>query len=445
MARPPLRLIEGGTRGDSLGPALEFAALGAGLTLTMALLGRLPSWFRDLGTFQSLFALAFGFFALAVFRLRRYERLPHAGLAVLAVAIAARLVLLPTAPSLSGDLYRYLWEGRVIVHGGNPYRQSPDDPALAPLRDREVWPRINHRELAAIYPPLSEAGFALVARVSPTVLAFKGWVVLHDLALVVVLLLWSRARGASPVPVVAYAWNPLVLVEYAGSGHNDPVALLWLALALALARDRPVASACALVVGALTKLAPLAALPFLLRRWPWRARVLSVLALGSGLGWFLAQARAPGSGLAAFWGAWANNELAFHYLERLIGSHAAARGVALALLGALVIWAFRKVAAEAAATRLVLRGALLLSPVLHPWYLGWVLALEPLGPAAPWLLLSLTAILNYGVLATPAEGRSFHLPLAWRWVEYGAPLALAALLALRNRRNARRSDTAEET
>jgi len=434
--RPPLRLVEGTPRPLSIAPALEFAAIGAGLALVVVLLGRLPSWFRNLGTFQSLFALAFAFYALALLRIRRYQRLPRAGWAVLAVAIAARLALLPAAPSLSGDLYRYVWEGRVIVHGGNPYRESPDDPRLAPLRDRIIHPNINHRDLATIYPPLAEAGFALVAWISPTVLAFKLWVVLHDLALVGVLLVWTRRLGIGPVPVLAYAWNPLILVEYAGSGHNDPVALVWLVAALALAEERPVLSALALAAGALTKIAPLVALPFLMRGWPWRARVVALALLVPGLAWFLAAARGPASGLHAFWSAWSNNELAFHYLERALGT-SAARGAALALLGALIVWALKNLPAAARATRLSLRGALLLSPVLHPWYMGWVLAFEPLSPSYPWLLLSFTAILNYGVLATPAAGRDFHLPLAWRWAEYGAPLALA-LLAFSARRAAGR-------
>jgi hypothetical protein len=436
--RPPLRLIEGDPPRASIAPALEFAALGAGLTLVAALLGRLPSWFHDLGRFQALFALAFAFVALALLRIRRYERLPHAGLAVLAVAVAARLVLLPAAPSLSGDLYRYVWEGRVLLHGGNPYRQSPDDSGLAPLRDRAIYPGINHKELATIYPPLAEAGFALVARLSATVLAFKSWVILHDVALVLVLLAWAKRKGASPVLVVAYAWNPLVLVEYAGSGHNDPVALLWLVVALVLARERPVLSALALAAGALTKLAPLLALPFLMRRWPWRARVTAALLLVAGLGWFLAETRGPASGLNAFWEAWRNNELAFHYLERALGGFAAARTASLAALGVVIAWALVQVPGEAEATRLALRASLLLSPVLHPWYLGWALAFEPLGLSAPWLLLSLTAILNYGVLSTPSEGRDFHLSLAWRWVEYGVPLALAIGIALHQRRGAGR-------
>ena len=77
-----------------------------------------------------------------------------------------------------------------------------------------------------------------------------------------------------------------------------------------------------------------------------------------------------------------------------------------------------------------MRAAFLLSPVAHPWYLGWVLLFEPLAPSAPWLLLSFTAVLSYGLLARPAGGGGFHLPLMWRWVEYGAPLAMAGTLAL---------------
>jgi hypothetical protein len=51
-------------------------------------------------------------------------------------------------------------------------------------------------------------------------------------------------------------------------------------------------------------------------------------------------------------------------------------------------------------------------------------------------LLSWTALLNYGFLATPDAGRAFHPPLAWRWIEYGVPLAtgIAIAIARRSRR-----------
>jgi hypothetical protein len=412
---------------------LEFAGLGLALVLTAVLLCRLPDWLHRLGAFQALFAASFACYAVALLRLRRYEHIRYAARIVAVVAIAARLVLLPAIPSLSGDIFRYVWEGRVIVHGGNPYRQSPADPALASLRENTIYPNVNHPGLATIYPPLAEAGFALVARVAPTVRAMKLWVLLHDVALVLVLLRWARRRGESPARVIAYAWNPLVLVEYAGAGHNDPTALLWLATALMLARERPRWSALALAAGVLTKLAPLAALPFLWRQWPWRARLIATAVLGAGLAWFWAETRVPGSGLTAYWSTWRNNELAFDLLERISGSFTGGRILSVAGIALVAGAAWWRHWHEGRATRTVLRAATLLSPVMHPWYLGWTLMLEPLGPSAAWVLLSFTAVLNYGVLATPAAGGDFHAGLAVRAAEYGVPLLCAMWLAVRAR------------
>jgi hypothetical protein len=259
----------------------------------------------------------------------------------------------------------------------------------------------------------------------------KVWVVLHDLALVTVLVAWLRARGQPAWGAIAYAWNPLVLVEFAGSGHNDPTAMLWLVVALASAEKRPVFSALALSVAALTKLAPLVALPFLLVRWPWRARLTAVTLLAVGLGCFWLETRGANSGLSAYWRSWRNNELAFVYLERLAGGAARARWLAGAIVAAVVFAAVARGRPAWLATRRALRIGVLVAPVAHAWYFAWPLVLEPLAPSAPWLLLSLTAVLSYGVFATPLEGGGFHLGLAWRWVEYGVPLALAVALVLR--------------
>jgi hypothetical protein len=419
--------------GSGLGAAVELAAIGTALTLCMAWLARIPSWYRDLGAFQGLFAVAFALYAVAVLRLERYAALPRAGGVVLIVAFANRILLAPLPPSLSGDLYRYLWEGRVWCAGANPYALPPQAPALAALRDLHVYPFVNHPHLSTIYPPLGEAGFALVAALAPTVLGFKIWVVLHDLALVGVLMAWSAASRGSPAWALVYAWNPLVLVEFAGTGHNDPTAMLGLALALWLRERAPVASGLALAWGTLVKLAPIVALPFLWRSWPWRARLACLAVQVPGLALFAWATRASHSGLAAYWGQWRNNELAFLLAERALGSFGRARVLTLTLVGGVAVWALAKRVATPRATRAVLGTALVTAPVVHPWYAGWVLIFEPLQLSWPWLLLSGLMILNYGLLAAPAEGRGFHPPLSWRLIEYGLPLALALTLGWRRR------------
>ncbi len=422
--------------------ALELLALGTGLVLVMVLLARLPSWRAELGGFQALYAVAFLFYAIAIARAERCRHARYGAGIVFVVAIAARVALLPVTPSLSDDVYRYLWEGRVAARGGDPYRHAPLAAELAALQDARIFPRINHPELATIYPPLSVAGFALVTRLSPTVWAMKVWIVLHDLALVALLLAWMQRRGRSPAAATAYAWCPLAVVEFAGSGHNDPTALVWLVAALMAAERRPSLSALALAAGALTKLAPLAAAPFLVARWPWRARLLGGTLLASGLGWFWVETRGSDSGLTAYWRTWRNNELVFHYLAQWTGNLAGARALASALVAVLVaalLWRGRE---AAVATRATLRAGLLVSPVAHPWYFAWPVALEPIAPTPAWLLLSLTSVLSYGLLAPPLEGGRFHLPLGWRWVEYGVPLLLAGALALWSRRRATPRDGA---
>jgi hypothetical protein len=417
--------------------ALELLAAGTGLVLIFVLMARLGPWTRSLGTFQCLYAIGFIFLALALAR-SGGRNIPRAGLIVFGVAVASRLALLPVVPTLSDDIYRYVWEGRVAAHGHDPWGSSPLDPALAHLREGDIHPRINHPELAAIYPPLAIAGFAAVAALSPTVAAMKCWVVLHDIVLVLLLLAWSRRGRAPPQAVIAYAWNPLVVVEYAGSGHHDPTAIVWLVAALFWAERRPALSALSLAVGALTRLVPLLALPLLLPRWPWRARVLATVPIALGLGWYWSRTRGSDSGLGAYWRVWTNNELAFAGVAGVVGDPALARWIVAGLLALLVAaFALRRVAAGAA-VRNTLRAGFLLSPVAHPWYLGWALALEPLRPSAPWLLLSCTVVLSYGVVTPPAEGSAFHRPFTWRAIEYGVPFALAAVLAVARARRSRR-------
>lgn len=425
---------DAGAAGTSgLGPALEFSALGVTLTLLTAAMARQPAWFRDLGTFQLAYMAAFAVYALAALRLARFAALPRIGLAVFAVAAACRILLAPLPPSLSGDLYRYLWEGRVWLHGGNPYAQPPAAAELAGLRDAAVYPFVNHPGLSTIYPPLAEAGFALVAWLAPTVLAFKIWIALHDLALVAVLLGWAREARGSAAWALLYAWNPLVLVEYSGTGHNDPTAMLGLALAF-LWRDRsPVASALALSWGALVKLAPLAALPFLWRRWPWRARLACLALLVPGLAWFASQTRESYSGLVVYWGRWRNNELLFDWAERALGGFGRARALTLALVSGVALFALWRHWRPERAARGVLSAAIVTSPVVHPWYAGWVLLFQPMSVSWGWLLFSLLLVLNYGTGITPGEGRAYHPPLGVRIVEYGLPALLAAALAWRRR------------
>ena len=209
----------------------------------------------------SLFAAAF---ILYLFAIRSALRAPQDGRLLKLIvwsALLFRALLLPSVPIQEIDIYRYLWDGAVVVQGISPFRYSPEQVSAArasPTADAqlatlarmcdeqpplaEVLRRIHYGELPTIYPPISQAVFAAATLTTPAsapvparVFVIKCWFVVFDmatLALVIYLLrLCQRSVGWS----IAYAWCPLLLKEVANSGHLDAVAVFLTTLAIVLA------------------------------------------------------------------------------------------------------------------------------------------------------------------------------------------------------------------
>ncbi len=181
-------------------------------------------------------------------------------------------VMLLFAPPNSTDVYRYVWDGRVQAHGINPYRYVPADPALAQLRDRDIYPQINRKEYApTIYPPAAQAVYFAVSRLSETVTAMKAAMLAFEALAVWALIQLLAARRLPIVLASLYFLHPLAVWEIAGSGHADGMAAAFLLLALLAAeKGKSFASGAALAAGVLTKYFPLALTPALYRRWDWR-------------------------------------------------------------------------------------------------------------------------------------------------------------------------------
>ena len=186
---------------------------------------------------------------------------------VLGVALVMRVVLIANPMMLSSDIYRYVWDGRVQAAGINPYRFIPADPALTALRDTAIYPNINRRTYArTIYPPAAQAVFAIVGRISQTVIAMKlAMLAFEVIAVLCLLRLLSLARLPAE-RVLIYAWNPLVLWSFACDGHVDAIAVGLLAVALLCRAERRFGAAGAFLAGAvLAKFLPIVVAPAFLR------------------------------------------------------------------------------------------------------------------------------------------------------------------------------------
>ena len=114
-------------------------------------------------------------------------------LIIIAAGLAARLILIPSEPMLEDDYQRYLWDGGVTAAGLSPYALSPRQANAADPQTRigvlaqasgDVIDRIAHAGLRTIYPPVTQAAFALAHKLNPwSLMAWKSVVLVLDSSL----------------------------------------------------------------------------------------------------------------------------------------------------------------------------------------------------------------------------------------------------------------------
>ncbi|MGI8431750.1 MAG: hypothetical protein ACR2MW_05590 [Chthoniobacterales bacterium] len=325
------------------------------------------------------------------------------------VAVLLRLVALPLEPG--DDVWRYQWEGKVHNAGFNPYVLAPDDKRLAPLRPQFAdWVRINHRDYASIYPPGAQLAFAVMDRVGAGALGYKLLLAAVDLAAVVVLL---RLIGGSARHAAAawYAWNPLVVYCFAGAAHFDSLMILpMLAAILCFVKCRSETTATAqwrwAILGAVAmgvaislKLIPALLLPLCvcaLGRRAWALLVSLLIPLLLSLPFGFPQVRIWDS-LGKFVYVARLNDMFWWVIEDTIwpNVHQVNYSYNRSILSAVVIVSLCFWRNWKRGLLWVMGTALILSPVLHPWYLTWILPLAAWRRAVAWQVLSITMFAYY--------------------------------------------------
>jgi hypothetical protein len=354
---------------------------------------------------------------------------------VLLVAVALRAAAFQpaTAPLLSTDLARYAWDARVQAHGINPYRYTPLDRRLRPLRDDTIWPRINLPAWHTIYPPGAEASFLGARTIFGGGLRATTWLFLvAEAATVALLLLALRRLRAPPERVALYAWHPLAVSEIAGNGHVDAlVALAVAALLVAWQARRFSLAGVAVACGALVKFAPALLLAPLARNGRLRFLLPALVLVPLAYAPYLSVGGAVLGSLTRL-----DRELSFGSLApplmELVGrtwTHVVLGSAFALVVGVVALREHDSVERVARSTLLVLGSLLLVQDYLQPWYALALLPLLAIAAAPGWLWLTGALPLLYLF----ADGR---LPVWVRPALFG-PLAAAALLSLaRGRRRA---------
>jgi hypothetical protein len=351
-------------------------------------------------------------------------------LLVFAAAVRIPFVLLP--PAFSGDVWRHRWDGRVLAAGLDPYRFAPSALAGSPLADAG-FAKINHPEVPTVYGPLAEGLLALVA-LSPArgdIRAIKAVGAAFDVSGVAALFVLGASPGAGPLAAFLWAVHPLAVIETAGEGHLDGVAvslLLW-ALVL-LQRSRSGWASVLFAAAGLVKLTPLFSAPAFLRSAGRKGASIAAAIFGVAHLPFLATG-GEFAGLRIYARSWEANGAVYPELVDLLGRGRGAeklketygalkrglgdpafmdrfwgvfapeylaRGILSIAFLLSVLLILRKTAEPVRASGFLLVALLLFSPTLHPWYLlnvlpfallfrwwsvAWVAGAAPLVYAVP--------------------------------------------------------------
>lgn len=392
---------------------------------------------------------------------------------VLGGSLASATLLLFMAPFGAADIFDNIMHGRVLgVYGANPFQD-----VVAQFRGDRFYGYTAWRRAPSAYGPawellaggmawllhqtLEVRGTGRVANVVAHVLAFKmiGGVFLAGSIGVVAAVLRRQAPERALAGVVLLGWNPVLLVETMGHGHNDIAMIFWvLAAAWALLGGRHILAVLALVTGALVKFVPMLLLPaavlIALRDLPHgrqRLRFLLVAAVAATLLVVLLYApfwegsetlsierrqemftsSLPAVGWAILQGPW--------------GKESAATGVSLIAAGLTVVvalwqagraWRDRSWLGFTRAAYVTIMFYLLVTCLwFQSWYAIWPLGLAALLP--PGHAARLAALLGYVALAKPLIFEPLWLwqrplpPKAWRELRLGpAVLAIPWLYVL---------------
>jgi hypothetical protein len=372
-------------------------------------------------------ALAAGAYAAVLIRTWREDQAPRGLLlAAFALAVAFRVPLALPQAGPDSDMVRYLWDGRVQLLGYNPYLVLPSDPAMSATHTDETRGMPSARARTP-YPPGAQLFFRLVVALRDSSRAMKLALVACDLLTIVVLWRWLVVTGRREWLVLAYAWNPLVILEVAHSGHIDALGALWIAAsAYWLARRRTALATVAFVLAVTTKLLPIVLLPLFWRRIRLRDAFAGAILFALLYLPFITGPSLPFGAVPNVVAHIRFNGPLFKFLA-VLGSPQQAALAAVGVGVLIAAWARWKLdRSDPAAWAWPMAAALACAPVIYPWYLMYLTPFLFAAATLPLTIWTLTVIPVYVVWDIARHGGRWAVPAGVMAAEYGLPCAVLA-------------------
>ncbi len=211
--------------------------------------------------------ISLGFIAYLTI-LHRFNDLNHQKLN-LGLALTSRLLLLFCFPLLSDDIYRFIWDGSLILHGLNPFSFTPQELMLQKLNwlDPILFQKMNSPSYYSVYPPLNQFAFMLSAipgkgNLVASAVILRLFILAFDIGNIFLIKILLKFFNKEQKLVYLYALNPLVIIEFTGNLHFEAVMIFFSFLSvLYLLRNKWISASIALAMAISAKLLPLIFIP----------------------------------------------------------------------------------------------------------------------------------------------------------------------------------------
>ena len=343
------------------------------------------------------------------------------------IAIIANIIVAFSEPIFEDDYWRYLWDGKMIAAGVNPYVYAPDDKALDSLHT-EYREKINYLHIKTIYPPVAQYVFFINVKIfGESLLGLKFIFIFFHFLTGLIVYKWLLLRGMHPKWLLLYLLHPMPLKEIANSAHVDSVMVFFLVLAAYLIdagfkkKVSELAAWFALALSALTKVIPLILVPsfFIKSKKPIQGLFVFTVTLVLLSAPFLSAGKDFVSGLVPFSKYWVTNESLFYPISyfanklllalnlsqspeyfSFIDKEYPARLIVAFIFITIVAYRFflglRTKSVDIAHECLwVIASLLLLAPTFNPWYSLWFLPFAVIKKNIPFIILPGLTVFSY--------------------------------------------------
>jgi len=366
---------------------------------------------QNIMMFMIIYGIAFVVFACAWYLLRiddgGQSESPMWLLTFIIVSgVIFRATLIPTEPSTSDDYYRYVWEGKLIANGYNPYEYAPGDTALAHLHSNMLPANVTFKKMTTIYPPAAQVVFTAAYIIGGE--SSRGLKIIFLLAEICTMLLMGsllKHLKMNTNLVLLYAWLPLTVMEYMINAHIDVAALpFFLVFIICVLKEKPLPAAVMFAFCFMMKSYAIFALPLMWYRISWKKILvfIPVVVVFVVLAYipFLNSRHHITEMLSTYLTNWEFNGSFYNAFKLFTLNGIVLRFLCLGLLGISTLYITLRIKLPLYKLTLIYISVVACTTTVYPWYLGWLAVLLPFtefySVAILFFMINLTNITPYG-------------------------------------------------